>query len=202
MQGDRYTRLISWLKVLFPLAALGLLSTLFLLSRAIDPGQAIPFAEKEVQDRLRDQQIPGPFFTGAPSEGDELSFYADVLTRPDGQTGMNHAENLRATINTPEGSTFRLQSDLADFDIAEDVADLLGKVILTTSTGYRLQSEKITSELSGLNIQSPGAVHGTTPGGTLEAGAMSITQTDDQIAPQLVFTNRVKLIYKPKSKSE
>ena len=69
MQGDRYTRLISWLKVLFPLAALGLLSTLFLLSRAIDPGQAIPFAEKEVQDRLRDQQITGPFFTGATSEG-------------------------------------------------------------------------------------------------------------------------------------
>ncbi len=97
MQGDRYTRLISWLKVLFPLAALGLLSTLFLLSRAIDPGQAIPFAEKEVQDRLRDQQITGPFFTGATSEGDELSFYADVLTRPVGQTGMNHAENLRAT---------------------------------------------------------------------------------------------------------
>ncbi|WP_240790837.1 LPS export ABC transporter periplasmic protein LptC [Sulfitobacter pontiacus] len=184
------------------MAALGLLSTLFLLSRAIDPGQAIPFAEKEVQDRLRDQQITGPFFTGATSEGDELSFYADVLTRPDGQTGMNHAENLRATINTPEGSTFRLQSDLADFDIAEDVADLLGKVILTTSTGYRLQSEKITSDLSGLNIQSPGAVHGTTPGGTLEAGAMSITQTDEQTAPQLVFTNRVKLIYKPKSKSE
>ena len=202
MQGDRYTRLISWLKVLFPLAALGLLSTLFLLSRAIDPGQAIPFAEKEVQDRLRDQQITGPFFTGATSEGDELSFYADVLTRPAGQTGMNHDEHLRATINTPEGSTFRLQSDLADFDIAEDVADLLGKVILTTSTGYRLQSEKITSELSGLNIQSPGAVHGTTPGGTLEAGAMSITQTDEQTAPQLVFTNRVKLIYKPKSKSE
>ena len=57
MKGDRHSRVVSWLKVLFPLIALALLSTLFLLSRAIDPGQAIPFAEKEVQDRRKHQQI-------------------------------------------------------------------------------------------------------------------------------------------------
>lgn len=198
MQRDRYTRLVSWLKVLFPLMALGLLSTLFLLSHAIDPGQALPFAEKDIQDRLRDQQITGPFFSGASSSGDALSFYADVLTTPDGKVGTNRAQNLRATISTPEGTTFRLQSDMADFDLAQDYAELLGGVVFTTSTGYRLTSEKMTSELSNLNLKSPGPVFGTAPAGTLEAGAMSVTQAENDQAPQLLFTNRVKLIYKPK----
>lgn len=197
MQRDRYTRLVSWLKVVFPLAALGLLSTLFLLSRAIDPELAIPFAEKEIQERLRDQQITGPFFTSATSAGDELSFYADVLTTPDGRTGNNRAENIRAAINTKTGSTYRLQSDSAEFNIAQDQADLLGGVVLTTSTGYRLTSDKIVSVLSALNLQSPGAVYGTAPGGTLEAGSMSVVETDPETGPQMVFTNRVKLIYRP-----
>ena len=160
MQRDRYTRLVSWLKVLFPLMALGLLSTLFLLSRAIDPGH--------------------------------------VLTTPDGKVGTNRAQNLRATISTPEGTTFRLQSDMADFDLAQDYAELLGGVVFTTSTGYRLTSEKMMSELSSLNLKSPGPVFGTAPAGTLEAGAMSVTQAENDQAPQLLFTNRVKLIYKPK----
>lgn len=198
MQRDGYTRLVSWLKVIFPLMALALLSTLFLLSRAIDPGKAIPFAEKEILDRLRDQQITGPFFTGATAEGDELSFYAEVLTTPDGQIGANRAENIRATINTAMGTTFRLQSGEADFDLAKNHAELKENVVLTTSTGYRMTSEFITSELSSLNLQSPGPVYGTAPAGTLEAGAMSVIQSENQGAPQLLFTNRVKLIYSPK----
>ncbi|EEB83502.1 hypothetical protein [Roseobacter sp. GAI101] len=198
MQRDRYTRIVSWLKVLFPLAALGLLSTLFLLSRAIDPGQVIPFAEKEIQDRLRDQQITAPFFTGATAKGDMISFYADVLTTPGGQVGSNRAENIRATIKTAEGVTFRLQSGMADIDLAQDHAELTGNVILMTSTGYRVTSERLTSELSSVNLQSPGAVYGTAPGGTLEAGAMTVQQSETDTSPQLLFTNRVKLIYKPK----
>jgi len=202
MQRDRYTRIVSWLKVLFPLAALGLLSTLFLLSRAIDPGQAIPFAEKEIQDRLRDQRITAPFFTGATAKGDMISFYADVLTTPDGQVGSNRAENIRATIKTAEGVTFRLQSAVADIDLAQDHAELMSDVILMTSTGYRMTSELITSELSALNLQSPGHVYGTTPAGTLEAGAMSVQHSETGATTQLLFTNRVKLIYKPKPLSE
>ena len=61
MKGDRHSRVVSWLKVLFPLIALALLSTLFLLSRAIEPQAVIPFADNEVQERLRDQHITGPF---------------------------------------------------------------------------------------------------------------------------------------------
>lgn len=198
MQGDRYTRLISWLKVLFPLMALALLSTLFLISRAIDPGQAIPFAEKEIQDRLRDQQITAPFFTGASAQGDELTFYADVLTTPDGQIGSNRAENIRASIKTADGASYRLQSNEAEIDLAKDYVDLTDDVVIMTSSGYRMTSDHMTSGLSSLSLESPGPVYGTAPEGTLEAGAMTVSQPENGGPTQLFFTNRVKLIYKPK----
>ncbi|NOR29938.1 MAG: hypothetical protein GQ539_02445 [Sulfitobacter sp.] len=198
MKGDRYTRTVSWLKVLFPLTALALLSTLFLLSRVIDPGEAIPFAEKEIQERLRDQQITAPFFTGSTAQGDELTFYADVLTTPEGKIGANKAENIRVTIKTEQGATYRLQSGEAEIDLTSNSAQLANDVVIMTSNGYRLTSDFMTSGLSSLDIESPGRVYGTAPEGTLEAGSMTLSQTENGGATQLFFTNRVKLIYKPK----
>lgn len=202
MKGDRYTKTVSLLKVLFPLTALALLSTLFLLSRSIDPGQSIPFADKEIQERLRNQQITGPFFSGATSSGDEMSFYADALTTPDDALGANRAINVRATINTAEGATYRLRSGEAEIDLADDRAELRGDVVLTTSNGYELRSDLMTSETSALNVQSPGPVSGKAPFGRLQAGAMEIKKAEDGGSTQLLFTNRVKLVYEPKPKIE
>ncbi|SFS82269.1 lipopolysaccharide export system protein LptC [Sulfitobacter marinus] len=198
MQGDSYTRTVSLLKVLFPLMALALLSTLFLLSRAIDPGEAIQFAEKEIQDRLRDRQITAPFFTGSTAQGDELRFYADVLTTPDGKIGANKATNMRATIKTVQGTTYRITSDKAEIDLAKNHAELTSNVIIMTSNGYRLTSDFMTSGLSSLDIESPGPVYGTALEGILEAGSMTASQPQNGDSTHLFFTNRVKLIYKPK----
>ncbi len=48
MKVDRYSRMVALLKVSLPLIALGILSTLFLVSRAVDPPMTIPFADSEV----------------------------------------------------------------------------------------------------------------------------------------------------------
>ncbi len=202
MASDRYSRLVSWLKVLFPLAALGLLSTLFLLSRAIDPEAVIPFADKEIQDRLRDQQVTGPFFSGTTADGDQISFAADVLTTPQGQTGANEAEKVRVVINLTGGAEVVFIAAMASFDLASDRADLTGDVLITTSTGYRIVTDALTSSLSVLNIHSPGQVEGTGPPGVLTAGEMRLSLPKDGDHAQLIFTNGVKLIYNPKQVEE
>ena len=42
---DLHSRLVTWAKVALPLAALAILSTLFLLADRIDPTAAIPYAD-------------------------------------------------------------------------------------------------------------------------------------------------------------
>ncbi len=198
MASDRYSRLVSWLKVLFPLMALGILSTLFLLSRAIDPEAQIPFADKEIQDRLRDQQVTGPFFTGTTVDGDQIMFSAEKLTTPDGQIAANEAETIKAVVDVAQGTTITLTAARALFDVAKDHAELTGDVLIETSTGYRLSSDLLTSAMSSLSLTSPGPVVGNTPAGILNAGSMTLSAPKDGAPPQLIFTNGVKLVYRPK----
>lgn len=202
MHADSYSRWVSWLKVLLPLTALALLSTLFLLSRAIDPETVIPFADKEIQDRMRDQQVTGPFFSGTTADGDLISFTAETLKTPDGQTGSNQAEDVKVELNILDGAKITVMADMSEFDIANDLAELTGDVVITTSTQYRIISDKLSSRLSAVNLQSPGPVEATGPPGNLSAGRMMMTSTTEGKPAQLIFTNGVKLIYTPKQVEE
>jgi len=202
IQVDRHSQLVSWLKVVFPLMALALLSTLFLLSRTVDPESVIPFADKEIQDRLRDQQVTGPFFSGTTADGEEISFSAETLTTPQGQTGSNRAEDVHVVVDMRDGAKMTLKSNLARFDLSQDLAELTGDVVITTSNGYRVTSDLLTSEMSKLNLQSPGPVEAVGPAGDLQAGSMSMTGGKGVNANQLFFTNGVKLVYTPKGKEE
>ena len=202
MQIDRYSRMVGWLKVLLPLLALAILSTLFLLSRAIDPEAVIPFADKEIQDRLRDQQVTGPIYQAVTADGDELAFIAEKLTTPQGETGANEAEDVQVTMNLAAGSTVVLTAARGRFDIAANRTDLTGDVLITTTTGYQITSEMLRTEMSTLNVDSPGPVQANGPIGTLDAGAMQLDAGQAGNPAQLVFTNGVKLVYEPKRDDE
>lgn len=198
MQADRYTRLVSWLKVVFPLMALALLSTLFLLSRVIDPEAVIPFADKEIQDRLKGQQVTGPFYTGTTADGDEIAFSAQSLTTSNTERGVNSARNVDVEIDLAGGTQITLDAAEGYFNLAQDNVDLKGDVLVTTSTGYRIESDLLSARMTGLNLKSPGPVDATGPIGTLNAGSMTLTSETEGGPAQLFFTNGVKLVYTPK----
>ena len=71
-----HSRLVSVLKVLLPLIALVLLSTLFLFSRKINPEDAIPYASVDVEDRLRDPKMTGAGLSGMTADGSAISVTA------------------------------------------------------------------------------------------------------------------------------
>ena len=202
MKADRHSRVVSWLKVLFPLIALALLSTLFLLSRAIEPQAVIPFADKEVQERLRDQQITGPFYSGTTADGDLISFSAEKLTTPGGVSGTNEAVDLEATLDLQGGAKITLQSSRGRFDTGAEEAELAGDVRVNTSTGYQILSERMTSNLTTLDLLSPGPVEATSPAGEITAGSMAITNRQNSAGSQLLFTKGVKLIYTQQATKE
>ncbi|WVX51223.1 hypothetical protein ROLI_043240 [Roseobacter fucihabitans] len=194
--------MVAWLKVALPLAALGLLSTLFLLSRVIDPTQAIPFADTEVQDRLLNQRVSGPYYSGTTADGDQIAFVADSVVTPNGFAGASDADNVFVKIDLIGGGTVNVTSQAASIDVANDISDLIGNVVLKSSTGYIVTSELITARVSTLDIRSPGPVFADTPVGELVAGAMHLSTPVPSAPAQLVFTNGVKLIYLPKQVKE
>ena len=53
-------RLIGAMKLALPLAALALLSTLFLFARTVNPEGALPIATVNLSERARDEQLTLP----------------------------------------------------------------------------------------------------------------------------------------------
>ncbi len=197
MQSDRYSRMVTLLKVMLPLLALGILSTLFLISRVVDRPTVIPFADTEVLERLTNQQVTGPYYSSITNKGDQIAFVAEKVTTPDGQTGQNKAEDVDVTIDTTSGSQINVTAQHADVNIAADQTDLIGDVVVVTSTGYVMRSELLKLKMSQLDMTSPDAVTATTPLGDLEAGAMHVFTPEGASDSHFLFTRGVKLLYQP-----
>ncbi|MGC3937935.1 LPS export ABC transporter periplasmic protein LptC [Roseobacter sp. EG26] len=190
--------MVAWLKVALPLAALGLLSTLFLLARVVDPANSIPFADTEVQDRLLNQKVSGPYYSGTTSNGDQIAFIAETVTSPNGVTGATQANDVFVKFDLANGTRLTVTSLKGAVDVANDTSNLTGNVVITTSQGYRITTEALVARISSLNVVSPDTVLATTPGGELIAGSMELKSPKADAPAQLIFTNGVKLLYQPK----
>ena len=200
MASDRYSRAVAFLKIVLPLIALGLLSTLFLISRAVKPANTIPFAEAEVQDRLTNQQVTGPYFSGTSQAGDEIVFTAERLQTPSGQVGANTAEDVMVSVDFADGANMMVEADVAKIDMAYDISSLTGNVQVVSSHGLRVLSDRLLITLSRVDITSPGKVRGETNHGTIDAGAMHVVASEGSSEAQWRFTKGVKMLYHPQKR--
>jgi lipopolysaccharide export system protein LptC len=193
-----HSTLVAWLKVLLPLAALGILSTLFLVSRTIDPEDAIPFAEVDVAERIREPRLTAPTWAGMTEDGSALTVSA-AEARPTGETGADAtASTLRAVLDMPGGGRAEMQAATGRLDLAANRLIVDGGVVVTTSTGYVLRTGALDAALDRTGLVAPGAVEGDGPGGHLTAGSMELAMTGT--SPEryvMVFKDGVRLLYRP-----
>jgi lipopolysaccharide export system protein LptC len=192
-----HSRLVGTLKVAFPLAALALLSTLFLLSRTRDPDAALPYAQVDIADLLRDPRLTAPTYHGVSRAGDEVVFTARTA-HPEGAdgTGARAVEPVLRLI-APDGSETRASAEEARIDPAAQVLVLQGGVRLETSGGMRLDTAELIAALDRSRLDSPGPVTAETPQTRIEAGGFTLTRSDGPGSEVVVFNGGVKLLYRP-----
>ncbi|WP_278922263.1 LPS export ABC transporter periplasmic protein LptC [Pseudophaeobacter profundi] len=192
---DPYSRTVSYLKVLLPLAALALLSTLFMISRGVETEAVIPFADREIEERLRGQQVTAPFFSGSTAQGDEIQVTATVARAKADEPVI--ASGLEAEIRMVAGGRLTLSSDRGTVHPDQDLARFIGNVELTTADGMVVTTEALKTQLSRVQAESPGAIRATSALGDLTAGHMEITSETVGGPVHLLFTKGVKLVYAP-----
>lgn len=196
--GDGWSTLVAWLKVVLPLTALALLSTLFLVSNRINPDDALPYADVDVEDRLKEPRITMPAYAGTTTDGAALEVTADEA-RPGQQSEEGAtAATVRVHLTTPDGARTDLVA--ASAQMAPDRKEIAfqGAVRLDHSSGYSVLSDRMTARLDETDIRSPEAVVAEGPGGRITAQSMRLTQSGagskDYV---LVFNGDVKLVYQP-----
>lgn len=192
-----YSRLVAWMKIILPLTALGLLSTLFLISRHIDPTKSIPIAEIDLEQRAQDQGATNAAFAGVTGGGDEVMITAETARPSPDNPRLINAEDITATMQLVSGTVVTVTSDRGNMDQSDLDASLIGNVKIDTTTGYKVTTERLDARLDVLHAETPGPVSGVGPPGDLTAGRMVLTGDEETGQAHLVFTDGVKLVYTP-----
>lgn len=195
--NNYHTWLVGWVKIILPLLALALLSTLFLLARSPSDTPEIPFAQLE--GLARDQQITAPQFSGVTDNGAVIAVAATNakpdLTQPDTLL----VQDLTIDVDAPDGTTLTLTSGQSILNSRTQTARLNGLSRLTTSNGYQMETAGLDANLRTGEIISDGPLEVHTPFGTLSAGKVQITIPPDGAAQQMLFTQGVRLLYQPQT---
>jgi len=197
-----YSKFVTWMKIILPLAALLLLSTLFLISRNIDPTTTIPFAQIDLQQRAHDLGVTNPTFAGVTGNGTQITFKAR-RARPDPED-MEHilADDVSLQMRLISGTIIDITSDNADMHQTNLTANLDGNVHVTTNNGYIIDTATLLSRLDRLYAVTPGAVTGTGPEGDFWAGRMVLTTDEATGHTHFLFTDGIRLLYTPQATKE
>ncbi len=194
-----HSRLVAWLKILLPLTALAILSTLFLISNGVDPQDAIPYAEVDITDRLREPRLTDAAYAGMTEDGAALTLKAAEAvpgTADSGNAGL--ARGLSGVLETPDGVRSELTAAEARLDQGARLIVLSGGVVLSNSIGYRIEMAGMSVSLDRTSLDSDGPVTATGPVGQITAGQMHLGQAEPgRDGYLLVFKHRVRLIYLP-----
>lgn len=196
---DAHSRFIGLLKLVLPLAALAVLSSLFLVARTINPEDAIPYAEVDVADRLREPRMTLPVYATVTQNGDALKFTA-TEARPNNQGEPSTATNVVGELISPSGKRTDLVAQNGTFDSAKDSVYFEGDVVVVTSDGWKIESEDLTSSTVSTAVKTDRLTRVTGPNTTITAQSMDLTANPDKPDSHvLVFKHNVKLIYLPPS---
>jgi lipopolysaccharide export system protein LptC len=190
-----HSRLVNVLKVVLPLLALGILSSLFLLSGQIDPEDAIPYAEVDVADRLRQPRMTDAGFAGVTADGASLTLNA-AEARPSADGGA--AKIVLGTLETPDGGKTELAATAVQMNMAAKMIELSDGVEMRSSSGYVIAAPGMGVATDRTFAQSRGQVSAVGPMGQLTADQMELSAQDG--VPDsyvLVFNGKVRLLYQP-----
>lgn len=187
------SRIVAWLRVVMPLAALALLSVLFLLGRKPAPG-GIPYANVDPQELAQNAAMTAPNYAGVTPDGSEVTLTA-THARPDAAGGLDSIDAVQMTLTSPEGRKTNLQAGQALMQGDDDVR-LTGGVRLTTEDGWIVTAPEFLAGIRDGSLSADEQVNVTAPFGELTAGRMDLRPINGG-NHVLDLKGGVRLIYRP-----
>lgn len=197
---NSYSRIVAVLKVVLPLAALALMSTVFLLSNEIDPSQAIAPDGVDVVSLAAEPRITAANFAGVTDDGAAMSIRAGVARTTMTDALRVEAQDINALIETADGLRTTLEAAHGVIDSTAGLLTLSGGVSIAATPGYLVTTERLTALLDQTRVTALQGINGEGPPGTFTANHMVIEAmpgTEGQYL--LVFSGDVKLIYLPQN---
>ncbi len=196
------TQVVRIARLVLPLGAVLLLSTIFLLPQTIDPQRAVELAEIDVAEITREPRVGAARFAGVTQDETAVTIRAHTV-RSSGdmvQTGpiVLTLDAPEGTLRFPSGRMARFHGAVGRIDQPADMLELQGGVRLETSDGYVLRMPELQSALGQTHIKGQGGVSGTAPAGKISSDSVELTRIEGHDDGYLLaFRGNVRLIYLP-----
>jgi lipopolysaccharide export system protein LptC len=171
------TRIVRWLRVVLPLLALVILSTMFMFSGQPEDNPQIPYSGMDPDRLARERRMVAPQYSGVTDDGGQLSLRAQEAA-PGGASGAGAgagagwASDLQLDWQRPDGLRARLTAPGADVD--GDTIALSGGVRMTTSTGWTLDAPRVEAATDRSHLLATDGVQADAPFGRITADRMEL----------------------------
>jgi lipopolysaccharide export system protein LptC len=196
--GDNlHSQLVGWAKIILPFCALALLSTLFLFARDAREPDIAAFTRAE--EIAREQRVTAPEFSGVTDNGDIIVISAKSVRPDNARADTVVIDEMRLRLDTPDRTFIEVTAVQGEVDGRAQIASFLGLAHLETSNGYELETNGLIAELETGRITSAGLLEIHAPFGELTAGMVTFQAATPQAGQQMLFTNGVRLLYKPET---
>jgi len=190
------------LRLVLPLSALALLSTVFLLSTGVDPQRAVEMSDINVEELTREPRIGEARFAGVTIDATAITIVAHSVRsagdlREDGPV-LLYLDTPRGELEFPTGRIATFRGAEGRIDQSQDEIMLQGAVVLETSDGYIMTMPTLISAIQTTHVQGMGGIAGQAPAGDISADTVELTLSDDETEGYLLaFKGNVRLIYFP-----
>ncbi len=202
-----YSRLVAWMKVLLPIASIGLVALPFLSIR--DNGDLTGlFSPEELATLGAGLRLDNPRFAGVTSRDEPFALRADWALPDSAVPTYIDLERPSGEIRLSDGRTVSAKAATARLNRVGKTLVLDGGVVLDTSDGYHVETARVEIDIDAGTAIAPGPITGTGPRGEIEAGSMrasgkpggeegSQDGAQEDGNRQIWFENRVRLVFIP-----
>lgn len=190
-----HSQIVTGAKIILPLCALALLSTLFLFARSTGTPPAVTLAE--VEAIAREQRVSAPEFSGLTDDGAVVVIAARSARADPLSADRVSLEGLQMRMDNPDGTGLRVAATEGEVDGRARLARFFGLARLDSSAGYQMETNGLLVSLDTGEIASDGLLEVRAPFGDLTAGKVEFTWQGDGIGQQILFTGGVRLLYTP-----
>lgn len=198
-RDNLHSRVVAWLKVVLPLLALALLSTLFLVARSNDPDATLPYSRTDLAQMASEQRVERPSFAGVTREGRRIEVAAETAVPHADDQNVIEATALSGTLHTGQDGRIDVSSRKGTLFAETARATLRGQVEIVTTTGYTIRTEELETALDRVEMATPGPVAAEGPLGRIDAGRLTVVPGARENEVAVVFKDGVKLVYVPPS---
>ena len=196
-QRDAWSKSVRLMKVVMPLGALAILSTLFLLSRK--PDTVMDLSGVSASDLA--QTLANPKFSGVTNQGDAFALSARAANPDPAGPDRIRIDDLNFAIDLHDGSRLEARAPLGLISMRDKSVSLTGNPVITTSGGYEIRADNLVIGYGDMQMATSVNVRVTSPTGEITADHLALTDAGAGASDyQLVLTGNVHMTYQPPEK--